>query len=150
MKNLKRIYFFEKTRIPGIVMCVDGTHIKILKPAAGNAHLYYNRKGYYSVNAMIICDHKQRIRYVNSRYAGASHDSFIWDNSDASTYFQAQYENGDKSTRLLGDSSYPLLPWLITPFRSAGVDSPESRFNKSHSKGRNIVERTIGVWKNWC
>ncbi|XP_017480233.1 PREDICTED: putative nuclease HARBI1 [Rhagoletis zephyria] len=94
---------------------------------------------------MIICDHKQRIRYANSRYAGASHDSFIWENSDASTYFHAQYENGDRSTRLLGDSGYPLLPWLITPFRTAGVDIPESRFNKSHSKGRNIVRTGADV-----
>ncbi|XP_053959721.1 putative nuclease HARBI1 [Anastrepha ludens] len=143
-------YFFGKTRIPGIVMCADGTHIKILKPAGDNSHLYYNRKGYYSINAMIICDHKQRIRYVNSRYAGASHDSFIWENSEASRHFQTMYENGRRSTRLLGVSGYPLLPWLITPFRNAGANTPQSRFNKSHSSGRNIVERTIGVWKNWC
>lgn len=51
---------------------------------------------------------------------------------------------------LKGDAGYPLLPWLITPFRSAGVNTQKSRFNKSHSSGRNIIERTIGVWKNWC
>lgn len=41
-----------------------------------------------------------------------------------------------------------MLPWLITPFRSTTVNTPQSRFNKSHSSGRNIIERTIGVWKN--
>ena len=43
-----------------------------------------------------------------------------------------------------------LLLWLITPYRNAGVNTQKSRFNKSHSSTRNIIERSIGVWKNWC
>ena len=35
--------------IPGVIACVDGTHIPILQPAhSGTA--YCNRKGYYSIN----------------------------------------------------------------------------------------------------
>lgn len=46
-------YFYEKCGIPGVVMCVDGTHIKMVQPK-DNKHLYYNRKGFYSMNAMIV------------------------------------------------------------------------------------------------
>lgn len=53
-KTEARLYFYSKCKIPGIVMCVDGTHIKIAKPAADNAHLFYNRKGFFSLNAMIV------------------------------------------------------------------------------------------------
>jgi hypothetical protein len=35
--------------IPGIVACIDGSHIPITRPcASGNG--YFNRKGYYSLN----------------------------------------------------------------------------------------------------
>lgn len=53
-KNEARLYFFSKCRIPGVVMCVDGTHIKIAKPSGDNAHLFYNRKGFFSLNTMIV------------------------------------------------------------------------------------------------
>ncbi|XP_036341573.1 uncharacterized protein LOC118750930, partial [Rhagoletis pomonella] len=45
--------FYVKCGIPGIVGCVDGTHVKIKCPSEDTKHLYYNRKGYYSINAMI-------------------------------------------------------------------------------------------------
>lgn len=46
-------YFYERSGIPGVIMCVDGTHIKIHKPCV-DPHLYYNRKGFFSLNAMIV------------------------------------------------------------------------------------------------
>ena len=39
----------QKTHIPGVVACIDGTHIPIIQPTkSGTA--YCNRKGYYSIN----------------------------------------------------------------------------------------------------
>lgn len=49
-----KISFMTKFNIPGVVGCVDGTHIKIISPNKQERHLYYNRKGYYSLNAMIV------------------------------------------------------------------------------------------------
>ncbi|XP_054741540.1 putative nuclease HARBI1 [Anastrepha obliqua] len=48
--------FYTKHKIPSVVGCVDGTHVKIIAPSE-NSHLYYNRKGYYSLNVMLVCDH---------------------------------------------------------------------------------------------
>lgn len=53
-KNEAKLYFFEKTGFPGVIGCVDGTHIKILAPKKEDQHLYFNRKGYFSLNAMIV------------------------------------------------------------------------------------------------
>lgn len=52
-KTAARRYFYEKSGIPGVVMCVDGTHIRIIAPK-DNKESYYNRKGFYSMNAMMV------------------------------------------------------------------------------------------------
>lgn len=52
-KRQAKLSFFEKTGFPGVVMCVDGTHVKILPPSK-DKHLFYNRKGFYSINAMMV------------------------------------------------------------------------------------------------
>ncbi|XP_050340549.1 putative nuclease HARBI1 [Bactrocera neohumeralis] len=56
--------FFTKAGFPGVIMCVDGTHIKLIKPS-DEPFPYYNRKGFYSINAMVVCDHKLRIRSID-------------------------------------------------------------------------------------
>lgn len=44
---------YIKHGIPSVIGCVDGTHVRIIAPSA-NKHLYYNRKGYYSLNVMLV------------------------------------------------------------------------------------------------
>lgn len=46
--------FYERTGFPGVIGCVDGTHVKIFKPMKDIQHLYYNRKGFHSLNVMIV------------------------------------------------------------------------------------------------
>lgn len=46
-------YFFEKFQLPGVIGCVDGTHIKITPPVQ-NKHRYLNRRGFHSMNPMIV------------------------------------------------------------------------------------------------
>ncbi|XP_036322446.1 putative nuclease HARBI1 [Rhagoletis pomonella] len=142
-----KMWFYRRTQFPGVIMCVDGTHIKILPPA-DEPYLYYIRKGYYSLNAMVICDNKMQIRCVDARFPGSSHDSHVWNVSTAKTYFEERYRQGDKTTWILCDAEYPLQPWLITPFCCPVAGSRESAFNKTHSKARNIVKRVIGILKN--
>ncbi|KAJ8721093.1 hypothetical protein PYW08_006558 [Mythimna loreyi] len=44
---------FHKFGIPGVLGCIDGTHIAILRPVE-HEERYFNRKGYHSLNVMII------------------------------------------------------------------------------------------------
>ncbi|XP_061390004.1 putative nuclease HARBI1 isoform X1 [Musca vetustissima] len=147
-------HFCTKFRIPGVIGCVDGTHFGLQKPTE-NEHMFFNRKGYHSLNSMIICDHQHIITAILSKYGGAAHDSFVWKHSDERRLLEQMYTNNSfKNGWLLADSGYPLEPWCITPYRNPADGSPESKFNEVHSSARCIVERTIGIlkarWKIVC
>ncbi|XP_055908804.1 putative nuclease HARBI1 [Eupeodes corollae] len=139
-------YFYEKYDIPGVIGCIDGSHIMILRPS-DNEHIYFNRKGRHSLNAMIICDESRKILSINAKYGGSAHDSFVWRQSAQREKLNDHFCAGRTSSWLLGDSGYPLEPFLITPYRNAAENSPEARFNYVHSQARSIVERCIGVMK---
>ncbi|XP_049279393.1 putative nuclease HARBI1 [Anopheles funestus] len=142
-----RRHFFSKSGIPGVVMSVDGTHIKIIAPVQDRDQ-HYNRKGFYSINVLLVCDHKMAIRYVDARFSGANHDAHIWSVSGIDDYFSLKHQRGETSYKILGDSAYPSKPWLITPKRNAAPNTPDASYNTRHAKGREIIERTIGMLKN--
>jgi hypothetical protein len=54
-----------------------------------------------------------------------------------------RYADGDRSTWLLGDSGYPLEPYLLTPIEGANPEMPEGRYTQAHKTTRNCVERCI-------
>lgn len=43
-----------------------------------------------------------RIRAVNGRFGGASHDSHVWNLSGERELLKRNYENGDRGVRILG------------------------------------------------
>ncbi|XP_049301932.1 putative nuclease HARBI1 [Bactrocera dorsalis] len=145
-KNEAKRAFYSVSGIPGVIGVVDGTHIQMIRPAV-NEHLYFNKKLKHSINAMVICDHKMMIKAVNGRFAGACHDSHVWNLSSERQYLQTNYMNGVRGIRILGDSGYPLEPWLLTPYRNAPENSAQSYYNYKFSKARSFIERVFGVLK---
>ena len=49
--------FYEKGGFPGVVGCIDGTHVRIQAPNK-NENDYVNRKGFHSINVQAVCNHK--------------------------------------------------------------------------------------------
>ena len=49
--------FYRRRRCPGVIGCIDGTHIRIIAPS-NNENDFVNRKGFDSINVQGICDHK--------------------------------------------------------------------------------------------
>ncbi|XP_071581033.1 putative nuclease HARBI1 [Temnothorax nylanderi] len=136
---------YTKTRIPGLMGFVDGTNVAIRAPSVHEG-LYVNRKGYHAQHVQIICDTNLSIMNILARYPGSTHDSFVWRNCYVRQLLQTQYENGNHCW-LLGDSGYPLEPWLLTPFPNAEPGTREEYYNQRHSSTRSTVERCIGVLK---
>ncbi|XP_017490692.1 PREDICTED: putative nuclease HARBI1 isoform X1 [Rhagoletis zephyria] len=84
-------WFYEKYKIPRVIGCIDGTHIGLQKPSS-NEHMFFNRKGFHSLNVMVY-----NIRAINARYGGAAHDSFIWKHSEERKSLQERSQLNPKN-----------------------------------------------------
>ncbi|XP_050517938.1 putative nuclease HARBI1 [Diabrotica virgifera virgifera] len=69
------------------------------------------------------------------------HDAAIWNMSNASIHMEETYNNNERGFWLLGDSGYPLQPWLLTPVEGAQEGTPEGRYTSAHIHVRNTIER---------
>lgn len=53
-KNSIKYGYYDKTGFPGVIGCVDGTHVRIISPPNEEKHIFLNRKGFYSLNVMLV------------------------------------------------------------------------------------------------
>lgn len=108
-----------------------------------DAEVFRNRKGYFSINVQLVCNANLKIMNLVARWPGSTHDTTIFNNS----YLKTEFENRHfENSVLLGDSGYALKPYLLTPHLNP-LGIAQQRYNESHIRTRNVVERTIGVWK---
>ena len=49
--------FYRMAGFPGVIGCIDGTHIRIQRPS-DNEPAFINRKGYPSINVQAVCDNQ--------------------------------------------------------------------------------------------
>ena len=85
--------FSEIAGFPSVVGCVDGMHIRILRPRVDESQYLY-RKGYHSINIQAICDHRGKFFHVSAKWLVSTNDSFILRNLPA--HFNA-LEGGARS-----------------------------------------------------
>ncbi|XP_064641948.1 putative nuclease HARBI1 [Lineus longissimus] len=140
----KEGFYYERHRIPNVVGCIDGSLIPIKCPSVNEAS-YICRKQRHAINVQGVCSHDLKFTNIGARWPGATHDAFIWCNCS----LKAKMERGllDDGGYLLGDSAYPLRPYLMTPV-SHPEDAADRRYNVHHRRVRSIIERTFGRWKN--
>ncbi|KAJ8891184.1 hypothetical protein PR048_010699 [Dryococelus australis] len=80
-------------------------------------------------------------------YPGSVHDARVFANSPLADDLPTLYEGGG---HVLGDSTYPCLPQLITPYKDNGhLTRAQKSFNRVHSSCRIIVEHAFGCLKQW-
>jgi hypothetical protein len=138
--------FFNIGRFPKCIGAIDCSHVRIKSPGGPNAETYRNRKQFFSINVQTIADADLKIRNIVARWPGASHDAHIFRNSKVFRSFETGTFGYNGSAVLVGDSGYPIKPYLITPLQNVN-NQAENLFNESLIRTRNVVERSYGVWK---
>ncbi|GBN13781.1 Putative nuclease HARBI1 [Araneus ventricosus] len=136
--------FYGISGFPCVFGALDCTHVPIVSPGVSNAELFRNRKGFLSLNVQILSDPDLYIRNIVARWPGSVHESTIFENSS----LRAKFEAGVISPKyhLIGDNGYGFSTYLLTPFLNPRTQS-ERRYNFSHIRTRNVVERQHGLWK---
>uniref|UniRef100_A0A182S9P4 DDE Tnp4 domain-containing protein n=1 Tax=Anopheles maculatus TaxID=74869 RepID=A0A182S9P4_9DIPT len=138
----------------GIVGCL---HIPI-KPSSKELVKYVNSKGWSSIILQVVVDRNGRFVDVSCEHPGHMNPADMLINS---TLYQRMEQleattetvaNSNVLPFLLGDSKYPLLPWLITPYTTGEcMTTPERSFNVYAAKGRSCIDkafdRLVGRWK---
>nr|XP_049692948.1 putative nuclease HARBI1 [Helicoverpa armigera]XP_049693305.1 putative nuclease HARBI1 [Helicoverpa armigera]XP_049694269.1 putative nuclease HARBI1 [Helicoverpa armigera]XP_049694270.1 putative nuclease HARBI1 [Helicoverpa armigera] len=137
--------FYEKFKMPGTIGCIDGTLVSMVRPKE-HEERYYCRKGYHARNAVIINDPDLNIMHVDVTFGGATHDSFVFNNSVIKTHLEQLNSTGE-TVYLLGDSGFALRPYMMVPCSNPEPGSREELYNNLHATARNTAERTIGILK---
>ena len=77
-------------------------------------------------------------------FPGRVHDSRVLSNSPL-------FDNGHEVCHpyhLLGDSAYPNISWILTPFRNnQQLTNQMTRYNTAHSSCRILIEQAFGMLK---
>ena len=103
------------------------------------------QSGYYSIHLQGICTSKLLFTHVLTGWPGSVHDSRVFRNCSVMENHETKFPPG---YHLVGDSAYPLLPSVMTPFTQNGdLDRYQRRFNRELSKQRNVIERAFGHLK---
>ncbi|KAL0871460.1 hypothetical protein ABMA27_014991 [Loxostege sticticalis] len=144
-RNAIKAQFYHRFGIPGVLGCIDGTQVAIIRPVH-HEERFFNRKGYHSLNVMIICDSELNILCMDASSPGSAHDSMVWQGHPLSRHLTDLSNNGEQ-VFLLGDSGYPLRATMMTPILNTREGSPEHYYYQHHVTARNVVERCIGVLK---
>lgn len=151
--------FQELTPLPNVCGAIDTTPVKLhrLSPDVINGSMYYCKYGFPSVLLQVVADHKKIIWDVCVKapggYDDADHfrDSLLYNKliSGDITWDKAVSVMGQPvRPYIVGDWSFPLLSFLLTPFSDNRTGSPaQNAFDEALMRGRKAVEEAIGLLK---
>jgi hypothetical protein len=144
---------FEPFR--GVIGALDGTLVPYVarEEGFGAQTQWYSRKGFTSINCVVICDARKRICRFAAGMEGSAHDENALQHTDFLDTLPAR-------SYLLADAGYALRERLVLPPHrgtryhlqefgdvSRRPQSPEEYFNLKHSSLRITVEMCIGLLK---
>lgn len=135
----------EKFYFPNCVGMVDGTHLGLMEKPSEHGEDYFTRKCEYGVVAMVVCDDKRRIRYLNVGWPASVHDQRVWRNTMVSNKPDNFFSSGEY---LVADSAFSNTTFIVPAYKKF-ADGGEGKveFNTLLGTVRVLSEHTIGIWK---
>uniref|UniRef100_A0A8V5GND6 Putative nuclease HARBI1 n=1 Tax=Melopsittacus undulatus TaxID=13146 RepID=A0A8V5GND6_MELUD len=125
---------------PGVLGLVGSMHVALRAPSE-NEPAYRNAGNYHSMNMQVVCDGTGTITNVVAKFPGSCPNAAVLENSALARLLEGARPDG---AWLLGDRSYPLKPWLMTPI-AAPRGAAEERYNTLHHQALSALRRTLAL-----
>lgn len=136
--------FAEKYKIPNIVGVIGSCHVTIKTPEAG-AQTFLNRKGIPCIVLQGVCNNKLAFMDIYAGQAGSVNINTVFKSSPVCEKLS---EIVLPDLFLVGDSSFPLSPSLITPYRDKGNLTQQQRsFNNALKPVKSSVQKAFALLK---
>jgi hypothetical protein len=118
MRGLAYGFFVRSGRkMPGCLGVFDGMAVKIQRSALKDTpytNIYFNQKGFYSLNLQVIADRNRKIVWWNISSVGSIHDNPAW---SCIPLTRLLGEIGlPFGLWIAGDDAYPSNKYLLSPF----------------------------------
>jgi hypothetical protein len=130
----------------GCVGAIDGIVIRIHGPSFaesnGNPRQYYNRKGFFGLVCLAVCDSRKKFTSMSMKCPGSTNDSIAWRLSDLGTrVISGKLPEG---MFLNGDEAFPCTESMISPFPGRVMSIAMDAFNYWQSHLRIKIECAFG------
>ncbi|PRQ59046.1 putative chromosomal replication initiator, DnaA, harbinger transposase-derived nuclease [Rosa chinensis] len=153
---------FERIRgLPNCCGAIDITHIMMTLPAADSSDVWLDGEKNCSMTLQAVVDPDMRFRNIVTGWPGSLSDDIILRSSG---FFKLCEEgtclNGKKMVLsegtevreyIVGDSGFPLLEWLMTPYQGRKLPDDKSEFNERLSATQMVARRAFvrlkEMWK---
>lgn len=106
--------FARATGFPGVIGCIDGTHINITAPLV-DANQYKNRHHSYSMNVQAVVDNTLLVRDLYVGECGSMNDSRVFRRSPLHRDLLRDADRGhiiDREEHLVGDGAYTVTDFV--------------------------------------
>ncbi|VFQ98179.1 unnamed protein product [Cuscuta campestris] len=154
---------FEQIRgLPNCCGAIDTTHVTMLVSSTERtADVWVDEMGNHSMVLQAIVDPEMRFRDIVTGLPGKMDNASVL---QTSVFFKlckkGKRLNGKKvklfgeaevGEYIVGDSGFPLCPWVMTPYHGQELSGPKAEFNKKLYATRVVARRALarlkGVWK---
>ena len=145
--------FLNGHGFPQCLGAIDGTHMRIKQPRE-NYTDYINRKDFLSIKVQALCDYRYCFLDVVVKWPESVHDFQIFLRSTAVRNMlrnkvipkcEKAIVDGEISVPvcILGDPTYPLLPFVMKEHLKGGKDDREKFFGYKLSSTRIVTENAF-------
>ncbi|XP_052130914.1 putative nuclease HARBI1 [Frankliniella occidentalis] len=142
------LFYRRNFGFPGVAGVIDGTLIRITAPSEQKQR-YVDKNHDYSINVMIVCNHKRVINDIFIGQPGSVHDSRVFRRSPLAHALYSRNDLLGPNQHLIGDGGYMCTEKMLVPYRNDGnVDQSHRTYNFKLSQCRATIERTNSLFKS--
>ncbi|CAN4098162.1 unnamed protein product [Withania somnifera] len=149
--------FEQSFGLPNCCGAIDATHVVMTLPAIQTSDDWCDQENNYSMLLQGIVDCEMRFLDIVTGWPGGMTTSRLFKCSGfyklceigdrLNGNVQMAFEGAEIREYILGGFSYPLLPWLITPYEGENLSGPMLNFNAVHETASSVAVKAFSQLK---